>query len=41
MQKNQNRFFATPGDFQSLQIIKKLNFSIIKVSSGLMIIVSY
>mgnify|MGYP001163891901 FL=1 len=29
-------FFATPGDFQSLELIKKLNFSIIKVSSGLM-----
>ena len=29
-------FFATPGDFQSLETIKKLNFSIIKVSSGLM-----
>ena len=29
-------FFATPGDFQSLEIIKRLKFSVIKVSSGLM-----
>ena len=29
-------FFATPGDFQSLETIKKLNLSVIKVSSGLM-----
>ena len=28
--------FATPGDFQSLEIIKKLNFPAIKISSGLM-----
>ena len=29
-------FFATPGDFKSLKLIKKLNFPIIKISSGLM-----
>ena len=29
-------FFATPGDFQSLDLVKKLKFPIIKVSSGLM-----
>ena len=29
-------FFATAGDFQSLKIIKKLKFPIIKVSSGVM-----
>lgn len=28
--------FATPGDFQSLELIKKLNFPAIKISSGLM-----
>lgn len=28
--------FATPGDFSSLRIIKKLNFPAIKISSGLM-----
>ena len=28
--------FATPGDFQSLEFIKKLNFPAIKISSGLM-----
>ena len=28
--------FATPGDFQSLDIIKKLNFPAIKISSGLL-----
>ncbi len=28
--------FATPGDFQSLNLIKKLNFPAIKISSGLM-----
>ena len=28
--------FSTPGDFPSLEIIKKLDFSLIKVSSGLM-----
>ena len=29
-------FFATPGDFHSLEIVKKLKFPIIKISSGLM-----
>ena len=28
--------FATPGDFQSLETIKKLNFPVIKLSSGLL-----
>ena len=28
--------FATPGDFQSLEIIKKLSFPVIKISSGLL-----
>jgi len=28
--------FSTPGDFPSLEIVKKLNFPIMKVSSGLM-----
>tara|TARA_B110000211_G_scaffold234801_1_gene306387 strand:- start:14829 stop:15839 length:1011 start_codon:yes stop_codon:yes gene_type:complete len=28
--------FATPGDFKSLEIIKRLNFPAIKISSGLM-----
>ena len=28
--------FATPGDFSSLIIIKKLNFPAIKISSGLL-----
>ena len=28
--------FATPGDFQSLDLIKKLNFPAVKVSSGLL-----
>ena len=29
-------FFATPGDFQSLETLKKLNFPAIKLSSGLL-----
>ena len=28
--------FTTPGDFPSLDIVKKLNFPLIKISSGLM-----
>ena len=28
--------FATPGDFQSLEVIKKLSFPMIKISSGLL-----
>ena len=28
--------FATPGDFSSLKVVKKLNFPAIKISSGLM-----
>ena len=28
--------FSTPGDFPSLEIVKKLNFSLMKISSGLM-----
>ena len=28
--------FATPGDFSSLEIIKKLKFPLIKISSGLL-----
>ena len=35
-QKIKITLFATPGDFQSLDIIKKLNFPAIKISSGLL-----
>lgn len=34
--KNNLLIFSTPGDFPSLELIKKLNFPIIKISSGLM-----
>lgn len=34
--KKKITLFATPGDFQSLNVIKKLNFPAIKISSGLM-----
>ena len=34
--KKRITLFATPGDFQSLEIIKKLNFPAIKISSGLL-----
>lgn len=33
--KRKITLFATPGDFQSLDIVKKLNFPAIKISSGL------
>ena len=36
MLKKLRLIFATPGDFKSLKLIKKLNFPIIKISSGLM-----
>ena len=36
MQRIKILLFATPGDFSSLRIIKKLNFPAIKISSGLM-----
>ena len=34
--KRKITLFATPGDFQSLETIKKLNFPAIKISSGLL-----
>lgn len=34
--KNKISLFATPGDFQSLNIVKKLNLPAIKISSGLL-----